>query len=142
MFTARGSQMPLRTKSAAKVRKKNDIRKHARHFFENSYPLRMQSSIYITFSLRLHFISAVYIVSDNVGILFWLLRGIPAVLFLACVCTLSLMLLSYLLWARRSSALRCPAECPVRATSDCAFLALFARFIAKKCGKSQKNAVK
>ena len=26
------------------------------------------------------------------------------------VCTLSLMLLSYLLWARRSSALRCPAE--------------------------------
>jgi hypothetical protein len=30
----------------------------------------------------------------------------------------------------------------VRATSDCAFLALFARFIAKKCGKSQKNAVK
>ena len=50
--------------------------------------------------------------------------------------------LSYLLWARRSSALRCPAECPVRATSDCAFMALFARFIAKKCGKSQKNAVK
>ena len=55
---------------------------------------------------------------------------------------LSLMLLSYFLWARRSSALRCPAECLVRATSDCAFLALFARFIAKKCGKSQKNAVK
>ena len=47
---------------------------------------------------------------DNVGILFWLLRGIPAVLFLVCACTLSLMLLSYLLWARRSSALRCPAE--------------------------------
>lgn len=36
---------------------------------------------------------------DNVLILFWLFRGIPAVLFLVCVCVLSLMLLSYFLCA-------------------------------------------
>lgn len=74
-------------------------------------------------------------------ILFGLLRGNTCGAFSRMrVCVLSLMLLLYLLWARRSSALRCPAECPVRATSDCAFWALFARFIAKKCGKSRLTA--